>query len=128
MMDSSTESALHFVRALAEVAERLASRSIVVRRLDCDWGSFGSWLIEASAGAAEVKRVAAIKSRRFQEAGPEVYRATWDGKDRQLLRAFTPTTVTVMLNQWHHLESESFQNSEAAIKLAEQWLSAQLGQ
>jgi hypothetical protein len=126
-MDSPVEHALDFVRKFAALAERLAKRAIVVRSLHCDWSAFGSWTIEASGGDAETKRSAAIQRHAYAEAGPEVFRVIWDGKERELSIASTPTEVTVMLNQWRHLEARSCDSTDAALESAEEWLCDRLG-
>jgi hypothetical protein len=112
-MDDPVAHALEFVRNFAELAERLAKRNIVVRRLRCDWSGFGSWTVEASSGDAESKRSSAIHRHAFNEAGPEVCRVIWDGEDRQLSMGSTPTQVSVMINQWRNLEPQSCNSSEA---------------
>ena len=119
--------ALDFVRNFAALAERLATRNIVVRSLHCDWSAFGSWTLDASRGDAEAKRSAAIRRHAFNEAGPEVCRAMWDGKDRQLSMGSTPSQVSVMVNQWRYLEPQSCNSYEAALMLAEKWLCDHLG-
>jgi hypothetical protein len=126
-MDDPVERALDFVRSFAALAERLAKRNIVVCGLRCDWGAFGSWTVEASSGDAEAKRASAIHRHAFDEAGPEVFRASWDGKDRLLSMGSTPTKPGVMLNQWRYLEPQSCNSHEAALALAEKWLCDRLG-
>src|SRR5262249_42872339 len=126
-MYNPVDSALDFVRRLAALAERLAKRDIVVRRLDCDWSAFGCWIIEASSGDAETRRAAAIHRHAFNDPGPEVFRVEWEGRDGELYMTSTETEATVMLNQWRQLESRSCDSSEAAIALAEKWLSERLG-
>jgi hypothetical protein len=126
-MDSPVESALAYIRSLAALAERLAKHDIVVRRLHCDWSSFGSWTIEASSGDGEAKRSSAIQRRAFSEPGPEVFRLIWDGKDHQVAMASTPTTVVSMLNQWRGLEARSSDSHQGALVLAYEWLTDRLG-
>jgi len=126
-MDNPVERALAYVRSLAALAERLAKHDIVVRRLHCDWSSFGSWTVEASSGDGEAKRSSAIQRRAFSEPGAEVFRVIWDGKDYQLAMASTPTTVISMLNQWRELEVRSCDSHEGARVLAHEWLSDRLG-
>jgi len=41
-MMQSAESAAHFVRELARLADRLAGLGLVVAELHCEWSSFGS--------------------------------------------------------------------------------------
>ena len=126
-MDDPVVHALDFVRNFGALAERLAKRNVVVRRLHCDWSGFGSWTVDASRGDAEAKRSSAIHRHAFNEAGPEVCRVEWDGKDRQLYMGSTPTEASVMLNQWRHLEPQSCNSYEAALALAEEWLCDRLG-
>jgi hypothetical protein len=126
-VDKPVAHALDFVRNLAALAERLAQRNIAVRRLHCDWSAFGSWTVDASRGDAEAKRSSAVQRHAFSEAGPEVCRVEWDGKDRQLSMRSTPTQAAVMTNQWRHLESQSCDSYEAALALAEKWICDRLG-
>jgi hypothetical protein len=126
-MDNPVERALAYVRSLAALAERLARHDIVVRRLHCDWSSFGSWTIEASSGGGEAKRSLAIQRRAFSEPGAEVFRVIWDGKDHHVAMASTPTTVISMLNQWRGLEARSCDSHEGALVLAYEWLTDRLG-
>ena len=125
-MDTPLTRALDFVRTFAALAERLGSHNIVVRRLVCDYSGFGSWELEASNGDAEAERSAAIRRHAFNEAGPVVCRATWDGRDRLLSMASTPTGVSVMPNRWRSLESQSCESFEAGLALAEEWFRVHL--
>ena len=126
VMESPPEKALAYVRSLTALAERLARQNIVVRRLHCDWAAFGSWTVEASSGDGEARRSSAIQRRAFSEPGADVFRVIWDGKDRQLDMASTPTTVISMLNQWRGIEARSCDSCEAAIVLAYEWLTDRL--
>ena len=126
-MDNPVERALAYVRSLTALAEQLAKHDIVVRRLHCDWSSFGSWSVEASSGDGEAKRSSAIQRRAFSEPGTEVFRVTWDGKDHQAALAATPTTVISMLNQWRGLETRPCDSHEGALILAYEWLTDRLG-
>jgi hypothetical protein len=126
-MDSPVEGALAYVRSLAALAEQLAKHDIVVRRLHCDWSSFGSWIVEAASGDGEAKRSLAIQRRAYSEPGAEVFRVTWDGKDHQVAMASTPTTVISMLNQWRVLEERACDSHDGALVLAHKWLSDRLG-
>jgi hypothetical protein len=123
-MDGPAEKAVAYVRSLAALAERLSKQDIVVRRLHRDWAAFGSWTVEASSGDGEANRSSAIQSRAFSGPGAEVFRVIWDGKDRQLDMASTPTTVISMLNQWRGIESRFCDSHEAAIILAYEWFTA----
>jgi hypothetical protein len=117
-MDDPVAHALDLVRNFGALAQPLAKRNIVVRHLDCDWSGFGSWTVEASRGDAEAKRSSAIRRHAFSEAGPEVCRVMWDGKDRLLSVGSTPTMVSVMLNQWSTLS----RNLATHLKLRSRWL------
>jgi|HubBroStandDraft_4_1064222.scaffolds.fasta_scaffold68443_2 hypothetical protein len=68
-MDDPVAHALGFVRNLAALAERLATRNIVVRTLRCDWSAFGSWTLDASRCDAEAKRSAAIRLHALTKQG-----------------------------------------------------------
>jgi hypothetical protein len=66
-MDSPVERALAYVRSLAALTEQLAKHDIMVRRLHCDWSSFGSWIVEAASGDGESMRSLAIQTFRLPE-------------------------------------------------------------
>jgi hypothetical protein len=127
MTDTPTERALAYLRSLATLAERLAKRDIVVRRLDCGWSSFGSWVVEASRGDDEVKRSLAVRRRAFSEPGPEVFRVTWDGREHLVAMASTPTIAISMLNRWRKLDEKSCESHDDALTVAYDWLSDRLG-
>jgi hypothetical protein len=130
------ESAQAFVRSLANLAESLANREIVVRRLHCDWASFGSWIIEVSSGESEEKRTAALRrlvlfahgsalGSPVDEPGPVVFRVTWDGRDKWLTLESTATEVMTMHNQWTLLDEDRDCGShDAALALAGEWLAS----
>lgn len=125
-MDNPVELALNFVRRFAMVAERLAQQDIVVRSLRCDWSSFGSWSVEASRGDGERKRSAAIQRKAFDEPGPEAVRVSWDGKDRQLAMTTIRTTAAYVIGPAERLDTQQCDSFEAALALAEEWLSDRL--
>src|SRR5215470_1128264 len=123
---TSTESAREFVRSLTALTEKLAHHDIVVRRLNCDWSSFGSWIVEVASGAGEDKRGEAILAGAYDEPGPDVFRVTWDGRDRRLSMDSTATEAVTMLNKWRALDDENCDSHEAALVLAEEWLRERL--
>ena len=126
-MTEATENALTFVKTLAALAERLAHRDIVVRRLDCDWSGSGSWALELSGGVAENERLNAIRRQALDQPGPEVFSVTWDGRERYLELRSTPTGLLSRLNTWKQLDARAAESHEAAVTLAEEWLAARLG-
>ena len=126
-MTEATESARTFVKTLAALAERLADRDIVIRRLDCDWSGSGSWALEVSRGVAETERLNAIRREALAEAGPEVFSVTWDSRERYLELRSTPTGLLTKLNTWKQLDARAAESHEAAVTLAEEWLAARLG-
>jgi hypothetical protein len=126
-MDNSVESSLGFIRSLAALAERLAKRDIVVQRLHCDWSIFGSWFVEATSAESEAKRSSAIQRHAADGPGPEVFRVTWDARDRRLSLESTPTGVSSMSNQWRELAVRSCDSHEVALAQTQEWLGEHLG-
>lgn len=126
-MEKSVERAIDHIQGLAALAEQLAGRDVVVHSLHCDWSSFGSWAVHASTPHDEERRAAAIRHHAFSEPGSDVFRVSWDGKDRYLSMAWTPTTVVSMLNQWKEIQSCHCDSSESALDRAHQWFLERLG-
>ena len=92
-MTAPAVSAAQFNLAVSNLAQRLALHNLVVRTLRSEWGTFGSWILEVTTGAAEAQRETAIaKAQRdagiaygnWQVAGPQVTRVVWDGREREL--------------------------------------------
>ena len=67
MNRSDAQAAIESFRAVFESSQRLADHGLVILSARVDWKSFGSWVIEASAGGD----------------GP-AHSAAWDGRDGSL--------------------------------------------
>jgi hypothetical protein len=126
-MNTPAELAIVYVRRFADLAERLAKQNIVVRKLDCDWQSFGSFVVDASDGDEEAKRALAVQRKAFAEPGPDVYRLSWDGKDRLLSAGSMRTTASTMIDPRRALDSRPCDSYEDAIRVAYEWLTDRLG-
>jgi hypothetical protein len=126
-MNTPVELAIVYVRRFADLAERLAKQNIVVRKLDCDWQSFGSFIVDASDGEEEAKRALAVQRGAFAEPGPDVYRLSWDGKDRLLSAGSMRTTASTMIGPRRALDSRPCDSYEDAIRVAYEWLTDRLG-
>ena len=127
MDNNPVESAVAYVRRFADLAERLAKQNIVVRRIDCSWGSFGSFIVEATDGDEETKRVSAIRRGAYSESGPDIYRALWDGKERELLFESMRSTATTVFGPSRAIESRSPTSYVEAIESAYEWLADRIG-
>ena len=125
-MDTPASSALKYFHGFSALVERLAKGGVVLRRLSCDWSVFGSWTIEVSNNDDEAKRSAAIQRKEYDGPGPEVFRISWDGKDRELQMESTPTGVISMLNRWRSLDHRHCDSGEVALEVAEEWFYARL--
>jgi len=121
-MSASADAAIQFLQELSAVAERLASRDVVVLHLAADWGGFGSWLIEASQGDAEDRRGAAIRAKDYSAAGPEVVRVSWDGRDSVLDAGLLYNTVLEGGGKPEPILSQPCSSSGEALKVAERLL------
>jgi hypothetical protein len=119
---TSSADAARFLAEMYQFAERLAGRGLVVRSLRSDWGSFGSWMIEASAGDAEDRREAAIRSGEYEAAGPDVVRVSWDGKDGVLEAGLLHTTGISSGSRAVPLLSQAAESSSEALRIAENLL------
>lgn len=121
-MPRSSEDAAEFLEDLTSLAGRLSSLDLVVSRLHCDWASFGSCILEVQRGAAADAYSDALLASKWDTWGPEVVRIVWDGRDKQLVIATSPTPPLSAPNQWHTVREEAFDDREAALTFAEQFL------
>lgn len=126
-MNTPVELAIAYVCRFADLAERLAKQNIVVRKLDCDWQSFGSFTVDASDGDEEAKRALAVQRGAFAEPRPDVYRLSWDGKERHLSAGSMRTTASTMIGPRRALDSRPCDSYEDAISVAYEWLTDRLG-
>ena len=126
-MNTPVELAIAYVRRFADLAERLAKQNIVVRRLDCNWQAFGSFIVDASDGDEEAKRALAVQRGAFAEPGPDVYHLSWDGKDRLLSAGSMRTTASTMIGPMRALDGRPCDSYEDAISLTYEWLIERLG-
>jgi hypothetical protein len=118
----STESADRFIRQLADLAHRLASRDIVVASLHCDWGSFGSWSMQAQKGTSADAYAEALLAKRWKTNGPSVARATWYGREKILQIETAPTPPLTSPGPWKREMERAFDDSEGAIRFVEEYL------
>ena len=122
-MTRSAQSARNFVQQLTGLALRLAERDIVVASLHCDWGSFGSWMLQAQKGPAADAYGDALRAERWDTPGPDVVRAWWDGRERLLTIETAPTPPLSSPGPWTRQDDRAFDDRETAI----QWLEDHLG-
>jgi hypothetical protein len=127
MDNNPVEDAVAYIRRFADLAERLAKKNIVVRRIDCSWGSFGSFIVEVTDGDEETKRASAIQRGAYSESGPDIYRALWDGKERDLTFGSMRSTATTIFGPSRAIESRSPTSYIEAIESAFEWLADRIG-
>jgi hypothetical protein len=119
-MTRSSSAAVSFLQELTEAAERLARRDVVVVQLTSDWGRFGSWVIEASAGVAEDTRGEAIRSGNYEVSGPDIVRVTWDGRERDLrVDLFHTTALSRSYSAVQLQGDKKFASNADALEYAE---------
>jgi hypothetical protein len=141
-MTAHAESAAEFNLTVSNLAQRLALHNLVVRTLRSEWGTFGSWILEVTTGAAEAQREAAIaecqkrdaamiaEAQRdagitywnWQFAGPQVTQVVWDGRERELCISTTSTGLISRCDKWVEQERRQLESSDAALEFAEQYL------
>ena len=73
-------------------------------------------------GAAADAYGDALLAKKRDTWGPEVVRIVWDGRDKQLVIATSPTPPLSAPNQWHTVKEEAFDDRKAALTFSEQYL------
>ncbi len=121
-MSQSADAAAEFVRQLAALAGRLASRGLVVAELHCDWSGFGSWRLDVQEGQAADRYSEALRNEKCDTWGPEVVSFAWDGRDRVLTIESSPTPPLCAPNQWTREADKAFDSREAALAFVEEYL------
>lgn len=120
-MTRSSTLALRFIDSLANRAQRLAAKDVVVARLYCDWQGFGSWDLEVQRGSTADTYADALLRRNYDVAGPDVLRFVWDGKEHLLTVSSAPTEPLTSPGPWKRVLDQSFQDSEQAAAFAEDY-------
>ena len=64
----------------------------------------------------------ALLAKKWDTWGPEVVRITWDGHERLLTAATSPTPPLSAPNQWKTVVDRTFDSREEAIMFAEEFL------
>jgi hypothetical protein len=118
----SAQEAKRFVEGLWELTSRLARRDIVVASLLCDWGTFGSWTVEAQRAEDADRYGVGLLAERWDTPGPHVLRATWDGKERLLMIESAPTPPLSSPGPWTTEVEKFLDDSEAAMRFVEEYL------
>ncbi len=128
-MDNSPKDAAAFIRNLAELAYRLASREIVVSSLHAEWATFGSWELQAQRGADEARYAEAIlKMDSTNPPGPEVIRVLWDGREGILTVQSSPTRFLCAPVDWKEECSKGFERlDDQLFQFVEDYLTKRLG-
>ena len=128
MMDghSPAEHARGFIRALAELSDRLGAQGVVVSSLWADWGCFGSWVLKASRGTEEASRDKALRRRHFDARGPEVWRVTWDGRERLLRIESSPSGAIEGPDRFTSQLERTFDSLAESMAFAEDYLLTRL--
>jgi hypothetical protein len=117
-----SENAANFNRTLAQVAERLAARDIVVSTLHADWSSFGCWELEIQRGSDAGRYHEAARLDPGNAIPPDVIRCVWDGREGYLMIEASPTRPLSAPNQWQKEHAQAFDSSEEAVQFVENYL------
>jgi hypothetical protein len=67
-MENPPKNAANFVRQLAEMTYRLATKDIVVASLHADWSNFGSWELQLQKGKDAVQYVWVLPATTMRES------------------------------------------------------------
>jgi hypothetical protein len=128
-MERPSQNAANFVRQLAELSYRLATKDIVVSSLHADWSSFGCWQLQAQRGSEAARYAEALRSRDPMRApGPEVVRVFWDGRDGVLSIEASPTRFCSAPNEWKPECSKGFDRTDDGLyQFVEDYLIKRLG-
>ena len=73
-------------------------------------------------GAAADAYGDALLGKKWDTWGPEVVRITWDGREKQLVVATSPTPPLSAPNQWQTVAEEAFDGRVVAMTFAEKFL------
>jgi hypothetical protein len=121
-MKRVSEEAADFHHRLAQLADRLAARDIVVARLHADWS--GSWEIHVERGDEAQRYIDGLRGPNPMSAvGPEVLRFFWDGRDGLLTVETSPTRVLSVPNEWKFECGKSFDlPGNEALQFVEDYL------
>src|SRR3954471_14433941 len=93
-MDSHAEHAAAFARDLTDFVNRIAAKKIVVTSFDADWSCFGSWSVTAQTEKAVKLLFSGTRyTKPYNQIGQEVFRISWDGRDRIVTIASAITTT-----------------------------------
>ena len=113
-----------FVNRLAALAGRLAGRNMVINKLECYWGSFGSWRLEVQEGtAADQYGNTLLKAKnKFEVIEPEVVRFAWDGRETTLTVDVAPPRKFTHPPEWKKDVERKFAGHEPAIEFLEDFL------
>jgi len=117
-----SEEAANFNRKLAELADRLAAKDIVVARLNVHWST--SWEIHVERGDEAQRYIDGLRGPNPMGAvGPEVIRFFWDGHDGLLTVEASPTRVLSVPNEWKFECGKSFElPGDEALQFVEDYL------
>jgi hypothetical protein len=115
----SVDSALAFHTMLFELVTRLARDGIVVSSLHCDWSSFGSWALEAQRGLEAEAYAHALLDQKWDSSGPEVFRVSWDGRERVVATSKASTPPLSSPGPWTSEPGSTFDDPESGMLFAE---------
>jgi hypothetical protein len=107
---------------LAELGDRLSAHDIVVSRLLCDWGSFGSWELQVERGSEADRYRDAARLDPGHTVPPDMLRCTWDGRDHYLMIEVSPRRPLSAANEWRREHAKGFDTSDEAVQYLETYL------
>jgi hypothetical protein len=119
---TAAESAFTFIEQLTAVAERFAKRGFAVVTLRCEWGHFGSWLLEVQDGRATDAYVEALLAQQWKTAGPDVTRFSFDGREGRLQIEKAPTKPLTSPGPWRGQTAIAFKDGTDAIKYVDTYI------
>lgn len=122
-------SAAEFTERLTSLAQRLATKRIVVSKLNCMWTWAQSWELYAQQNDATERFLEELKGPFPMAAtGADVLKCGWWGYPEQTLMIDkSPANALGPTNEWTRLHSSKFDNMESALAFAEAFLTDRLG-
>lgn len=122
-----SDDAARLNRSVFSLAERLATRDIVVARIEVQWALYGSWELWLQVGAVRDRYDPTIlKGSHYHVPAPDTVRYIWDGRDGVLCIQVSTGQRLEAPSNWIANGNLRFDSHELAIKFVEEHAKADL--
>jgi hypothetical protein len=127
MSEDYAQCAAAFIRRFADMADRLALKSIALTSVHCDWSAFGCWEITACNSDKLKQSWIQNTANAFSVPGPDYIKVWRDGREGYVQIESSASEFLSSPNRWESQFEKAFApGDESVFAFVEEYLAERL--